>query len=195
MHKCVRCGSAYDDDDAEIIRGCKRCGGIFFLYVAGPSDAGVKQLDAVKRELEAKDTTIENELAKEIGKKKAGEPGYAAIGPGMRAEKPAYGHVELEAASVKRAARKAAKRRTAKPAAGSKLARKDTITIGSKKFALDEVFGIETVRMPNEGVYEINIDALMRKRPIILLERGGIYVIHLPQAFQAESKTKPAGRE
>ena len=45
-------------------------------------------------------------------------------------------------------------------------------------------FGIETIRVPREGVYEINIEALLEKRPIIVLEKGKVYFIHLPSAFE-----------
>jgi predicted nucleic acid-binding Zn-ribbon protein len=45
-------------------------------------------------------------------------------------------------------------------------------------------FGIETVRVPKEGVYEINIDALMKRRPLIILEKGRVYFIHLPSLFE-----------
>lgn len=45
-------------------------------------------------------------------------------------------------------------------------------------------FGIETVKIPREGVYEINIDALMKKRPLIILEKGRVYLIHLPSVFE-----------
>jgi predicted nucleic acid-binding Zn-ribbon protein len=47
-------------------------------------------------------------------------------------------------------------------------------------------FGIETVRIPREGRYEINIEGLMNKRPLIILEKGKVYLIHLPSAFEAE---------
>jgi predicted nucleic acid-binding Zn-ribbon protein len=47
-------------------------------------------------------------------------------------------------------------------------------------------FGIETVRIPREGLYEINIEGLMNKRPLIILEQGKVYFIHLPSAFEAE---------
>jgi predicted nucleic acid-binding Zn-ribbon protein len=47
-------------------------------------------------------------------------------------------------------------------------------------------FGIETVRIPREGRYEINIEGLMNKRPLIILEQGRVYFIHLPSAFEAE---------
>jgi hypothetical protein len=49
-------------------------------------------------------------------------------------------------------------------------------------------WGIETIKIPKEGVYEINIDALMKKRPIIILERGRVYFIHLPSAFEKVEK-------
>ncbi len=47
-------------------------------------------------------------------------------------------------------------------------------------------FGVETVRLKNAGVYEINIKALMRGRPMIVLSKGGSYVISLPSAFGGE---------
>jgi predicted nucleic acid-binding Zn-ribbon protein len=45
-------------------------------------------------------------------------------------------------------------------------------------------FGVETVKMPIEGVYEINIDALMKKQPLIILKQGKTYQIHLPSVFE-----------
>lgn len=45
-------------------------------------------------------------------------------------------------------------------------------------------FGIETIRIPKEGVYEIDIDALMKKQPLIILEKGEVYFIHLPSVFE-----------
>jgi len=51
-----------------------------------------------------------------------------------------------------------------------------------------EKFGIETVKIPREGVYEINLEALMGKRPLIILEKGRVYFIHLPSAFEKMKK-------
>lgn len=44
-------------------------------------------------------------------------------------------------------------------------------------------FGFETVKIEDAGVYEINIKALMRGRPMVVLSKGGSYVINLPSAF------------
>ena len=47
----------------------------------------------------------------------------------------------------------------------------------------EKKFGIETIRIKDIGVYEINIEALMRGRPIVVLSKGGSYIISLPSAF------------
>ncbi len=46
-------------------------------------------------------------------------------------------------------------------------------------------FPIETVKSPQEGVYEINIEALMNKKPLIIMEKKGVYFIHLPSVFNS----------
>ena len=133
MHKCVRCGATYQDNDSSILRGCNSCGSIFFLYLRTPQDA--VEVKKIEKELETKDTTLEKEIVKKIEEKKE--------------EK------KIEAPKEKKAERKIE-------------------------------FGIETVRIPKEGVYEIDIDALMQKRPLIILEKGKVYFIHLPSVFEVE---------
>jgi predicted nucleic acid-binding Zn-ribbon protein len=146
----------YEDEDVNIMRGCARCGGIFFLYTTkGVEDT--LQLDAVKKELEEKDTTLENEIIKQIEKKKA-----------TKRKKPKI--------------RKVRQRKT------ETAGKKEIIEVGSKKFAIEGKFDIETVREPIEGVYQINIEALMKNNPLIVFERKKIYVIHLPDVFE---KTNP----
>lgn len=136
MHKCVRCGATYQDNDETILRGCSKCGSIFFLYLKGAEDE-VKAKE-IQDELKAKDTTLEKEVEKKIREKKA------------------------ERISTKK--------------------------VGEGKTRRIE-FGIETVKIPKEGVYEINLDALMKKRPLIILEKGSIYLIHLPSIFEEDEET------
>lgn len=45
-------------------------------------------------------------------------------------------------------------------------------------------FGVETIKIPQEGVYEINIDALMRNQPLIVLKKDETYLIHLSSVFE-----------
>jgi len=48
-------------------------------------------------------------------------------------------------------------------------------------------FGIETIRVKDMGIYEINIDALMKGRPLVVLSKGGSYIISLPSVFGKET--------
>ncbi len=164
MHKCVRCGNIYEDNDINILRGCTNCGGIFFLYTKTPEDT--QQFDAVKQELERKDTTLEKELIRQIENKKA----------------------ERKRKIRKKAKRKVRKKAVKKEPIEEERVKKEVVKIGRKRYAVEDLFGIETVRMPKDGVYEINIDALMKKRPVIILERGRVYFIHLPDVFERVGK-------
>ena len=111
VHKCVRCGAVYDDNDKTIINGCKRCGSPFFLYIKDAKDA--EEFERIKKELKKRRVSLEDEL----------------------------------------------RRKT-------------------------EEFGVETIKMPKEGVFEINIDALMKKEPLILLAKGKTYFVYLPSVFE-----------
>jgi len=134
MHKCVRCGTVFEDNDSTILRGCTTCGSIFFLFMKSPVEA--KEIQEIQKELEKKDTTLEEELTKQI---------------------------EMKKVEVKEIPQKEVK---------------------VKKKIIRPKFGIETIRVIKEGVYEINLDALMNKKPLIIFEKGSVYFIHLPSVFQ-----------
>jgi predicted nucleic acid-binding Zn-ribbon protein len=159
-HKCVRCGSIYEDNDASILRGCK-CGSIFFMYIKSAADEQkIAQLQTV---LKQKDTTLEQELTKRIDEQKKAEES---------AEKDEYLRLEEKTEKAEKEER----------AVAPEL--KIVQPKSRKMRGFDEIkFGVETVRIPKEGVYEINIDALMRNQPLIILERGSVYFIHLPTVF------------
>lgn len=125
------------------------------------------QLDAVKRDLQKKDTTLERELIKQIKQKKA------------------------ERARIKKYKEKVRKKpkRVKKERVKKERVKKEVVRVGKKRFAVEADFGIETVRAPADGVYEINIDALMKKKPIIVFGKGRIYVIHLPDVFEKAAKS------
>ena len=152
MHKCVRCGSVFEDNDSTILRGCK-CGSIFFLMMKTQKDA--EEIKQMQQELQTKETTLEKELTKKIEESK-----FVPI-----EEQPVEEELKPVIAGEKKTMQKEVIRRV-------KKARKK--------------FGIETLKMPKEGVYEINIDALMKKRPLVILEKGRVYIIHLPSAFDEE---------
>ena len=53
-----------------------------------------------------------------------------------------------------------------------------------KRGAPEEEFGIETVKMVKPGVYEINIEALLRGKPVVIFSNGRTYIIHLATVFR-----------
>jgi len=161
MHKCIRCGNTYQDNDASILRGCGDCGSIFFLYMKTTQDA--QQIDAMQKELQAKDTSLEKELTKQIEERKAEEKKEEKI---ELVEEGEFVRIRGEEEEEIKEEVKEEEVKVEKP----------------KKIEKGK-FGVETVRIPKEGIYEINIDALMKKRPLIILEKGRIYLIHLPSAF------------
>lgn len=144
MHKCVRCGSSFPDNDGTILRGCTNCGSIFFLFMK--SDQEAQEIQQMQKELEAKETSLEDELMKQIEKKKE-----EAKEEKVKEEK------------VEKKARKKVRR---------------------------PKFGVETVKVIKEGVYEINLDALMKKRPLVIFEKGKVYFIHLPSVFEAMERRR-----
>jgi len=129
MHKCIRCGATYEDDDNSILKGCPNCGSIFFLYVK--SSKQEEEVREMEEKLKERETTLEKEIEKQIGEKER---------------------------------------------------RKEKIK-----------FEIETIRIPKEGVYEINIDGLMKDKPLIVLQKGKIYLIHLPSLFEKAESEQPTG--
>lgn len=49
---------------------------------------------------------------------------------------------------------------------------------------------IESLRILSAGVYELNLDALMEKREIVMgLKQNGSYAIHLPSLFAKRKKS------
>ena len=49
-----------------------------------------------------------------------------------------------------------------------------------------ESFGIETVKTIKPGVYELNIEALLSGAPVIVLQKGETYIIHLSSVFKSK---------
>jgi len=62
--------------------------------------------------------------------------------------------------------------------------RETTLEMELKKGVEKQKFGIETIKSSKEGVYEINIEALMKSKPLIILEKERAYIIHLPSVFE-----------
>lgn len=49
-------------------------------------------------------------------------------------------------------------------------------------------FGVETIRVHDIGIYSIHLDALMKGAPIVVLSKGGSYIISFPSLFEETEK-------
>ena len=54
----------------------------------------------------------------------------------------------------------------------------------SKSSAEKPKFGVETIKVHDIGVYSIHLDALMKGAPIVVLAKGGSYIISFPTLFE-----------
>ncbi len=48
-------------------------------------------------------------------------------------------------------------------------------------------FDLDSIRVQEEGVYNINVSRLLKEIPLVIQKREGTYHIHLPSAFNPES--------
>ncbi len=158
MHRCLKCKKKYEDDRVPIFDGCG-CGSKFFVLSTPGDEAKVEEM---LRNVTATDVAgIEEEIKT---KTRSGEGRLAKrvddILRKIEAEK---------ASSVVVAKPRGASPKPALPARGKK-----------------PKFGIETVLMKKPGVYEINIEALLKGSPVIVFSRGETYIIKLPSVFRAK---------
>lgn len=49
-------------------------------------------------------------------------------------------------------------------------------------------FDIDSIRVEEEGVYEINLSRLLEEMPLVIERDEGVYRIHLPSAFEPDKK-------
>jgi len=65
-----------------------------------------------------------------------------------------------------------------------KLKEKKTTLEKEIKRKIKKIPVIETITAIKEGVYKINVNALMNGKPLIIHEKGKAYLIHLPSVFE-----------
>lgn len=187
----MRCGNVFEDNDTNIMRGCK-CGSIFFLYVRDAGD--VEQMEKVQAELQSKSTSLEQEISSQISQMKAQPVSSSKSSAEVpmkieydepRRETEVAFEVEADEVRVKEIAEV-----EKEIAYSEKLVKRRLSPVLKKRRIFNRIrrdrekFGVETVREPKKGVYEINLDGLMRKQPLVIMEQGPVFLIHFPSTFQ-----------
>ncbi len=163
-HQCLQCGAVFQEGSREILRGCPNCGGTRFFYTRAPLSGG--DLDRMRRSSEEE----MRELVRKVLTEGAPiEPARESDGPPTQKGWVAIRNAPVKAGyssveSFKRGEGDVFERKPSKP-------RKERPRPGP-----------EVIRVLESGVYEIDIESLLRKNPIVI-QKEGTYLIYLPSLF------------
>ncbi|MDI6708001.1 MAG: Zn-ribbon containing protein [Candidatus Thermoplasmatota archaeon] len=172
-HQCLKCGESFPEGSSNILKGCPFCGGTRFFFTERP--LGKEEREKLT-ELASKDIKflVRDILTKEprIAEKAVREEWLQYEPEKRRGE--VIEAKERRILGVKKVKKQRAKREV------EKLVPK----IIRKKSAGDEVIKQpEVVNILESGVYEIDVESLLERSPVIV-RKDGTYLIHLPSLFE-----------
>jgi len=206
-HQCLKCGSVFADGSPAILRGCPQCKGMKFFYtekaisdderdqlrekaqkdiknlihemLAGDSDSSAVRGRAIK-----KDEWVRIDIGSGKGPVRLEDDDQVEFN--KDAVKSIEGLLFGEKDQTKKF-RVVSKTEEVKekPAPKVKAAPKKT---GKKEKEKDRT---AVITIHDEGVYDIDIEKLLDKSPLIV-QKDGSYLVHLPSAFKRASKKRSA---
>lgn len=194
-HQCLKCGKVFPDGSPMILKGCLVCSGTRFFFTEKPlSEEERKKLT----ELASKDikTLVKDVLIKEkVYTKKdiesliKGEKEWVKIKPKTEkyvkegvvevTGKRISGVRKVKPVKVKEVKPKEIEERKEKVAEKEKTVKETKAPIGTEE--VKETVP-EVVNIVESGVYEIDVESLLEKSPVIV-RRDGTYLVHLPSLF------------
>ena len=161
-HQCLQCGSVFPKGSREILKGCPSCGGTKFFFTQDPlSDGDLSQMrrsseeemrDLVKKVLTDRSVLEPAPMTDDLP---AGG-GWVAVRP----EELQTGYKAVD--EFKRRGDESFER----SAPRKKVVKRTP----------------EVIRIVESGVYEIDLESLLRKSPIVI-QKDGTYLIYLPSLF------------
>lgn len=189
-HQCLQCGQAFEQGSADLLKGCPGCGGTRFFYSAKPVPESERE--ALKEQQSADVKSVIMQLLSEnpdaspadvlksrswdewVQLKEDAPPAEGAAPPAPAPEESAAPSEDeaADAAKLANAVREAAERASAPRGARERPG---------------------TVHVSAPGEYELDVEALMARDPIVI-EKDGTFMIHLPSAFDGDKKSKRRAR-
>jgi predicted nucleic acid-binding Zn-ribbon protein len=203
-HQCLKCGSVFADGSPAILRGCPQCKGMKFFYTEKAISEDEREQLREKAQKDIKHL-IHEMLAGEVEPSevkgralKKDEWVRIDIGSGkgpMRVEDD--DNVEFNKDAVKsiegllfgqkdhtKKFRVVSKTEEAEANPGSQVK-----AAPQKKAAKKAKDKTAVITIHDEGVYDIDIEKLLDKSPLIV-QKDGSYLVHLPSAFKRLSKKR-----
>ena len=205
-HQCLKCGSVFADGSPAILRGCPQCKGMKFFYTERPisdderdqlrqkAQKDIKHLIHEMLAGEASPTDVSDRVLKkdewvriDIGSGR----GPVALEDDDSVQINRETVKSIEDLLFKEKDRSKKFRVVSRPAeekAPSK-ARAEPTKKAKKKTEKEEKAKDRTavITIHDEGVYDIDIEKLLDKSPLIV-QKDGSYLVHLPSAFKRLSK-------
>jgi len=181
-HKCVKCAKYFADGSPQLMKGCP-CGGRVFLFIRPEQmslrdlyDAGIEivvQNDRIQELAREQPVSIELELEEAAAPAKADHAPPWVAEPG-KATEPAK-------AAVKPGVYPAA---VAKPFQVPKRpgARPEGFVVAGVKTAKPwprEADAAENVTILEKGVYELDLEGLMKGDPLVVRSHHGVYYVKI----------------
>ena len=210
-HQCLKCGSVFADGSPAILRGCPQCKGMKFFYTEQPISEEERDRLRQKAQKDIKHL-IHEMLAGELEPSeiqgrvlKKDEWVRIDIGSGrgpVRIEDDDQVEINKDAMKSIESLLFAQKDHTkkfrvvsrteeaeAKPDSQVKAApQKEAKKQAGKEEEKDRT---AVITIHDDGVYDIDIEKLLDKSPLIV-QKDGSYLVHLPSAFKRLSKKRSA---
>ncbi len=160
-HQCLHCGYVFEDSTDKYLRGCPKCHGHRFFFT--------KQTTTPAAPIETSDVSkkVMNLIIEKHETLKNGEDKRVSLTP---KELRALIEQKLEASI---------KKKTMPTPALTDEERHTRLT----QHTADPAPHPETINIEQSGNYRIDLKGLLEKEPIVI-QKDGIYTIHLPSAFQ-----------
>ncbi len=200
-HQCLKCGKVFPDGSPMILKGCPNCSGTRFFFTKKPlnenerkklTETASKDIKTIVRDVLTKETYSKKDIEKLIRSRKEWleiKPKTEYVKKGKVVE--VKGRRILGVRKVKTVKKKEVKERIEEkkekevkvPGKIEKKREKEIKVKKAKpKVKTEKEKPPEVVNIVESGIYEIDVESLLEKSPVIV-RRDGTYLVHLPSLF------------
>ena len=187
-HQCLSCGFAFEEGSSALLKGCPECKGTKFFYAAAAvDDAGRKQI-ARESGQDLRHTVAEmlQDAAPDTAAQlqaEADEEGWAQLS--AKDMRKLLKQVQSETQAVQKAQEQTGLDPEVELSPSDHAKRAKQAAEAAKRMLLDRPKDErpDTVTVAEQGEYEIDVQGLLEKEPIVV-QKDGAYLIHLPSLFQ-----------
>ncbi len=175
-HQCLQCSQTFPEGSKDLLRGCPGCGGTRFFFTQ--SALAGKDLEEKREEAKHDIRAVVQAILSE-----SASPAEAV----KRLQEDGVIEASQEAvdAALKASAMDSEDALAPSMGTGRKASRKTSSPVIEEQ--PERVDRPETVTIADTGQYEIDVEGLMNASPIVI-QKDGVFMIHLPSVFDGNGK-------